>query len=131
MGTSNKREVAKRLKEEILKTTDPKLMAELTRQLAAISPKTTRRNRKPVEKPQQVLKKNRSLREIYTASRCDEMSDGELVVHHLVLQIETKQKANGTKFTKAERDALIAELKNSLSVTERAAFEGLNEAEVD
>ncbi len=112
MGTTNKREVAKRLKEEIWKTTDPKLMVELTRQLAAISPKTTRRKRKPVEKPAERLKKNRSLREIYTGSVYDAMSDDKLVIHHLVLQIEKKQKTTGTQFanlTQAEQAAWSAE----------------------
>ncbi len=125
MGTNNRREVAKRLAQEIAKTTDPKTLIELSSLLAKMQP-TKRRQRKPVEKPAEgPKKKKRSLREIYTGSVYKAMSDDDLVIHHLVMLIEKRQREQGRKFTPAERDAFVAQVLGSVPENERAAYEAL------
>jgi hypothetical protein len=103
----SKREVAKRLEQEIAVTKDPKTLIELTRQHAKMQPKQ-RLRRKRAEKPAEGSKKNRSLREIYTGSVFDALSDEKLVIHHLVIMIENKQRELGRKLTETEKEEIVA-----------------------
>src|SRR5262249_55521807 len=124
-----RKEVAKRLAEAIAVTTDPKQLAELSRQFNTLSRlrkgKRVRRNTDAATPSQ----KNRSLREIYTGSVYEVMSDGELVLNHLVLQIEKRQKAGELK-TEAERDVFIKEMLGHLPENECAAYERLERESV-
>ena len=133
MSKQHRTRLIKSIEQQLEETTDPKIKADLSRQLTKLlsSPRQpSRAAQKAGEKPKN---KNRSLREIYTGSVYDAMSDGELVLHHLVVQFETKDKEHrirtGQKFTKPERDALVKELKDSLSAEELAAYEALHNDE--
>lgn len=107
MGKHNNSEVAKRLRQEIAKATDPHTVIELTKELRKVQPKR-HRQRKAVEKPAEIPKKNnRSLREIYTGSVYAGKSDRDLVIHHLVLLIEKKRRELGRKETEAEIEELL------------------------
>jgi hypothetical protein len=125
MSKHNRTEVIKLLKQEMEAATDPQAKVEFAKQLAKLlpRPRQAKRPRKPNQAGQQ--RKNRSLRDLYTGSVFDEMSDGKLVLHYLVLQIEKRQRKTGELRTKAERDAFVAEVMGSLPKDERAAFEAL------
>ena len=104
-------------------TTDPEMLLKLSKEITQLmrKPGQETRGRKPSIKPS-------SLREKYTGSVYDAMSDGELVLHHLVLEIEKRQRAGFLK-NRAERTALKLEVLKSLHEDERAAFEAYERAE--
>ena len=111
MGKNNRREVAKRLTQEIAVTTDTKTLLELSKQLTKVLPKR-RRTRKPLEEPKKTLA----------------IPDGNQVLNRVVVEIESKCKGRGgwSALTRADKDTLLAEVKNSLSVEECAALEALD-----
>ncbi len=117
MSKTNRREVAKRLTQEISVTTDTDTLIRLTRQLAKVLPKQ-RRTRKLVERPKPIdgLK----------------MPDGRKTLNRLVLQIEEKCKGRGgwLALKRVEKDALLAEAKATLSAEERAAIEALGTTKI-
>jgi len=76
MGNNNRREVAKRLTQEIGVTTDPKTLIELSKQLAKVLPK----RRRVSEQKQQ-----KSLR---TGSMLDNLSEEERLTHNIVIRAE-------------------------------------------
>jgi hypothetical protein len=125
MSNHHRTKLIKSLEEQIEATNDPQLKADLSRQLTKVVTKPARRGRprKPADGAVEAPKKNRSLREL-CAGRYDEMSDGKLVLNHLVIQIEKRKKA-GELTTRAERDAFVAEELASLTEEERAAYEAL------
>ena len=122
MSNHHRTKLIKSLEEQIEATNDPQLKADLSRQLTKVVTKPARRGRprKPADGAVEAPKKNRSLREL-CAGRYDEMSDGKLVLNHLVIQIEKRKKAG--ELIKAERDAFIVEELASLTDAERAAYE--------
>ncbi len=79
----SKREIAKRLEQEIAVTTDPKTLIELTRQLAKMQPKQ-RLRRKPVE----VKKSNPIPKPTRTGSAVDDLSEEERLNHDVVIRAE-------------------------------------------
>lgn len=120
MGTNNRREIAKRLKEEIDKATDPQTVIELSRQYAKMQPKK-RRQRKPVE-----VKKNAPIKQTGllskradTGSAVDDLSNRDWLIHAMVIEFETKEREHiirtGRQLTQAEKDALWAEVSGLLS----------------
>jgi hypothetical protein len=116
MGTNNRREVAKRLKEEIDKTTDPQTLIELSNLLAKMQPKK-RRQRKP-EAIETVQKSNGgiSIMDTPEGSRLDHLEPhGKRVFYWIIRQIE--------KRPVAERRGLAEKLLESLSEHDRKAFE--------
>jgi hypothetical protein len=126
MAKTNRREISKRLNEAIAACTDPEQLIKLTRQFAKIQPKPSKRgSRKPAASVQPTKQVGRPLRAIYTGSAFEYMSDGDLVAHHLVLQMEKRQRETGGLRTRAEREIVWEELKGSLSERDRAALEAL------
>jgi hypothetical protein len=123
MSKSHRREVAKKLQEQISAATDPMVIAELSNQLSKFLPRpkqVKRRSQKP--ETTSPSKKGRSLREKYTGSVYEQTSDGDLVCWHLVFEIEKRQRMGFLK-NRAERTAFKAEVLASLTVEERAAYE--------
>jgi hypothetical protein len=120
-GKSHRKEVAKKLQEQIAATTDPKLIIELSNQLSKFLPRP-RQARRPRKAEVTPPSKNRSLREKYTGSVYEQMSDGDLVCWHLVFEIEKRQRM-GFLTNRAERTAFKAEVLASLTDAERAAYE--------
>jgi hypothetical protein len=120
-GKSHRKEVAKKLQEQIAATTDPKLIIELSNQLSKFlpRPRQARRPRKP--EATSPTKKARSLRELCPDSQS---SHGNLVLNYLVVQIEKRRKA-GELQTKAEYAAFVVETLKSLTDEDRAAYEAL------
>ena len=105
-------EVLKRFKEEIKKTTDPETLLKLTAEYTKL------RKQKRARKP--------------TVASTTQPTDGARLTHHLVVQIEAKCKGRGgwLKLSRAEKDALLAEAKATLSAEERAAVEAFGASEV-
>lgn len=120
-GKSHRKEVAKKLQEQIAATTDPKLIIELSNQLSKFLPRP-RQARRP-RKPEATSPSAKTWwgREIYTGSVFDAMTDNELIVHHMVVLCEKKKKVGECK-TKAEREVVIAEVLESLPESQRAGF---------
>jgi hypothetical protein len=112
----------KSLEQQIEAATDPQLKADLSRQLTKVVTRPGRRGRPRKSEATPPSKKTWWAREIYTGSVFDAMSDVELMVHHIVLLCEKKKKVGECK-TKAERDAVTAEVLGSLPESQRAAFE--------
>lgn len=95
MSQNSRREVAKRLKEEIDKATDPKTLAELTRQYAKVMPKQ-RRVRKPLEEPKK--ESNPIAKPTRTGSGLDDLPPEKRLVFDIVIraeQIELEAKRQG------------------------------------
>jgi hypothetical protein len=111
----------KSLEEQIEATNDPQLKADLTRQLTKVVTKPARRGR-PRKPEATAPTKSRSIREKYTGSVYEQMSDGDLVCWHLVFEIEKRQRMGFLK-NRAERTAFVAEVLGSLTEEERAAYE--------
>jgi hypothetical protein len=122
MSKQHRTEVIKILREQMEEATDPKTKVDLAKQLARLlpRPRQARRPRKP--EATAPTKKARSLRERYTGSVYEQMSDGDLVLHHIVLEIEKRQRL-GFLTNRAERTAFKAEVLASLTDAERAAYE--------
>jgi hypothetical protein len=122
MTKSHEEKLIKSLEKSIAATDDPQLKARLTGQLTRVL----------TVKPEVRAKRSKdfkpSLRELYKGSVYDEMSDGELFTHHLVVQIEAKCRNRGGwgALTRPEKDALLAEATETLSTEERAAIEMLD-----
>jgi hypothetical protein len=100
-------------------TTDPEMLLKLSKEITQLmrKPGEETRGRKPSIKPS-------SLREKYTGSVYEQMSDGDLVCWHLVFEIEKRQRMGFLK-NRAERIAFVAEALASLTEEERAAYEAL------
>jgi len=124
MGKNNRKEVAKRLTEEILKTEDPAMVVELSRQLAKVLPKKST-PRKPVDKPKKI---HSSILDVRTGSAVDDLADWEKVRHHLVVQIEKRQRDIGRELTHAELVVFGEEVTKNFSEREAAALEAWNVA---
>lgn len=99
-GKSHRKEVAKKLKEQIDAATDPMVIASLSNQLSKFlpRPRQARRPRKPVEAAPS--KNTWWGRILYTGPVFDAMSDAALMVHHMAVLRECK--------TQAERDEIAA-----------------------
>lgn len=128
MGKNNRTEVIKVLRQQMEEATDPQAKVGFAKQIAKLLPRP-RQARRPRRTETTPSNKPRSLREIYTGSVYDEMTDGEVVLHHLIVEIEKRQRA-GELQTKAERAVFIAEVVRTLLENERAAFEALNAEDV-
>ena len=83
MGKNNLKEVIKRLKEEIEKTTDPETVIRLTEQLTKVLPKK-RRVRPPLREP----KSNPIPKRPIEGSAVDDLSDDEWLIHKIVVRAE-------------------------------------------
>lgn len=127
MAKNNRTEVVRVLRQQMEAETDPQRKVEYAKQLAKLlpRPRQERRPRKSVTRAAP-SKKPRPLRETYTGCAMADQPDGELVLHHLVLRIEKKQRETRRQLPKAERDAFKAEVLASLPDNERAAYETLN-----
>ena len=125
MSTQHRTEIIKVLRQQMEAETDPQKKLEYAKQLAKLlpRPRQARRSRKP-PLGEQPTKTPSSLLDIRTGSALDTLPDGERVMHHVVLQIEKKQRELDRKLTEAEKRALV----ESLSERDRAALEALGEA---
>ncbi len=123
MSTSHRREVAKRLKQEIDATTDPQRIIELSNALAKFTPRPRQARRGPRKVEATKSPSKVSIIDTITGSALDELSDGKKMLFWLVKQIEKMRKE---KKTKAEQDALIQELYAGLSERDRAALDALD-----
>ncbi len=127
MATNNRREVAKRLAQEIAVTTDPKTLSELTRQYAKVLPKK-RSRRKPVEvkKNDPIKQAGRLSKRMHTGSAVDDLSEGDWLIHSMVVEFEAKEREHrirtGRQLTQTEKDALLAEVQGSLSADDLEAL---------
>src|SRR5690349_14790839 len=123
MSTQALTRLIKSLETQIEATNDPQLKADLSRQLtkALTKPKRRGRPRKAAEGVVVAPKKTRALREIYP--QYESMTDGSLVVHHLISEVEKKRKAGELK-TDAERAVFINELFSKLTDHEKTAYQG-------
>ncbi len=125
MSKSHRKEIAKRLKQEIDACTDPETLIRLTTQYAKVLPKQ-RRTRKLVEKTP-ITQPDRLSKRRDTGTEVDRLADAEWLLHDTVLQIEAKCRARGgwLKLTRAEKDTIKAEVIGKLTAEERAAIEAL------
>lgn len=117
MSQHGRTQIIRRLTEQMKQTTDPEMLLKLSKEITQLmrKPGEETRGRKPSIKPS-------SLREKYTDSLYEQMSDGDLVCWHLVFEIEKRQRM-GFLTNRAERTAFITEVLASLTDAERAAYE--------
>jgi hypothetical protein len=121
MGTTHHRSaVLKRLRETIEKTKDPETLARLTAQYVKLN--AQKRPRKSADEPTITQKTGRSLREIYTGSVYEQVSDRDLVTHHIVLEIEKRRRAGGCQ---TQGNGEVLEVLKALRQEEREAYEAL------
>jgi hypothetical protein len=116
------KQMVKRLQAEIDKATDPQTVITLTRLMDQVLARDDKRKSKskPVEKRAEgPTKKKPSLREIYTGSVFETISNRDLVIHHLVVQVENKRRELGRELTETEKQ----EITKSLSAEEYEEFE--------
>src|SRR5207302_6063676 len=110
MSKHDRKEVAKRLREQIEKTTDPEQLIKLTREYNRL---TNPRYGKKAVKEAKPSKNPRSLRDLHPG--WGNMSDDEVLLQHLVLEIEKKRrerrKEYGRELTEAEKQAISTEVK--------------------
>jgi hypothetical protein len=125
MSKSNRKEILKRLTEEIKNTTDTKQLAELTRQFNKLS-SLKKDKRASTKKEVTPSNKKGSILDTITGSA----SDGEKMLCWLIQQIEKMQREQHRKFTTEERTAVLDKLIEGLSARERAALEALSTATV-
>ena len=125
MSKSHRREVAKHLKEQIEATTDPKLLVELTRELAKLLPRP-RQVRRPCKSEAAPSNQKSSILNKVTGTMLDTLPDGKKVALHIVMQLEKRS----LKIESPEWKAALQELKAGLSAPERAALETLDTEEV-
>ncbi len=123
MSKQHRTKLIKSLEQQLEATTDPKIKADISRQLTKLLSKPTRKgsSRKPEATSQS--KKTGSLRDIYTTWPYREMSLSKIVVNHGVLQWEKKGRELKRKLTQTEKEAVFAEVMASLSAEDRAALE--------
>jgi hypothetical protein len=131
MSKQHRTQMIKSLKEAMEKTKDPEMLIKLSEQAEKLMPKPGKetRGRKPNDATTPSNKKSSILHRV-TGSAVDALSDGEKVTHHLVVEFEKRQREHGRELAETERNALWEELKEGLSVEERAALETLNTDEV-
>jgi len=92
-GKSHRKEVAKKLKEQIDAATDPMVIASLSNQLSKFlpRPRQARRPRKP--EATSPTKNTWWGSKLYTGPVYDAMTDNELIVHHMGRLRECKTQA--------------------------------------
>jgi hypothetical protein len=117
--------VIKSLEEQIAATKDPKIKADLTRQLTKLA--TYKPTARYLKRDDKVTSSRSSILDKITGTMVDDLPDGERVMHHLVLHIEAQCKGRGgwNALTRAEKDVLLAEATKTLSERDRAAYEAL------
>jgi hypothetical protein len=119
MGRSARQEAIVKLREAIAKTSDPKLIGQLTRQLAKLLPKAKSPN--PTGRPRTHVKEGADASQESTyvpnGSALDHLSLGEQTSARVVLAVEKR------KPTEAEREAVIAEVLKTFSGPELEALE--------
>jgi hypothetical protein len=123
MSKSNRKEILKRLTEEIKNTTDPKQLAELTRQFNKLS--SLKKEKRASSRAETTTPSNTKLSIIdrVTGSAVDTLSDGRKVINWLVCEVEKMQREQHRKFTAEERKAMFDKLIAGLSARDRAALE--------
>jgi hypothetical protein len=107
MSQSHRSEVAKHLKEQIAVTTDPKQLAELTREFNKLS-----RLRKGKRKPSKTVSVPKG-----------NLPDGKQVFNRMVDMIEAKRRKYERELTQTEKDTTREEVLKTLSEEERLAIE--------
>jgi len=130
MSKQHRTKLIKSLEQQLEATTDPKIKADLSRQLTKLLSKSTRKgsSRKPEAsgrvfgQPQPSTKL--SIIDRVTESAVDQLPDGEKVLHYLVVEVEKMEKKQ--KFTSEEQKAAFDKLIAELSARDRAALEALS-----
>jgi hypothetical protein len=119
MAENTRKQIVKRLKQEMEATTDPQRVLELSKELAKFMPRprqAKRVTRKPVTETVQKSKGGISIMDTPEGSRLSHLEPhGKRVFYWIIQQIE--------KRPKAEHDGLAEKLLESLSEHDRAAFE--------
>lgn len=131
MGKNNRREVAKRLTQEISVTTDTATLLELSKQLTKVLPKR-RRTRKPLEEEpkKKTTPEDTFVKKDYPhgGDFLEKLPMGRREFWRIILGVEA---APGVStMTREERLSLIAKMIEGFSNTERAAFEAYEPPDV-
>ena len=126
MSKHDRKEVAKRLREQIEETTDPEQLIKLTREYNRLTnPRygSKRVSRKPETTPSTTKS---SIIDRVTGSALDQLPDSEKVLNWLVVEIEKMQREQKRTFTTEERRDVLEKLIDGLSAHDRAALESWN-----
>ena len=130
MSKQHRTKLIKSLEQQLEATTDPKIKADVSRQLTKLLSKPTRKgsSRKP-EASGRVFGQTQpntklSIIDRVTGSAVDQRPDGEKVLHYLVVEVEKMEKHR--KFTPEEQKAAFDKLIDGLSGRDRAALEAEN-----
>jgi hypothetical protein len=121
MSKSYRKEVLKRLQQELDATTDTKEIIRISNAIAKLTPTPKqRRTRKASGAPKTVSRFTEP-----TGTTVDQLSEGARIVHHLVLLAEQKCKGRDgwLALTRAEKDTILAEVRATLSDGERKVLE--------
>jgi hypothetical protein len=125
MSKQHRTKHIKSLEEQLATTNDPKIKADLSRQLTKLLSKPTRKgsSRKPVATPSN---KKASIINRVTGTAVDQLSPKDKVSHYLVDELEKEQRKQGRKFSEDERKAFWGGLFEVLAAEDRTAYEALN-----
>ena len=128
MSKSYRKEVLKRLQQELNETTDTKEIIRIGNTIAKLTKPKQRRGRPSNKKPVEATPSHTKLSIIgrITGSAVDNLSDGEKVLNWLVVEVEKMQKEQHRKFTTEEQRTVFGKLIEGLSARDRAAFESQN-----
>ena len=121
-------EAIRKLKEQLQLANDPETVLRITNQIAKLTPKPrqARRPRKSQETSAPPSGKRILILNRVTGTAVDQLSPKEKLMNYLVEEYEKRCRARGKTFSdlsRAEKDAMSAELMGSLSAEERAVLE--------
>lgn len=126
MSKQHRTKLIKSLEQQLEATDDPKIKADISRQLTKLLAKPSRKG--SPRKPEATAPSSTKLSIIdrITGSAVDTLSDWEKVQHWVIEQVEKLQREQRRKFTTEEVQAAIKKLIEGLSARDRAALESQN-----
>lgn len=128
MGRNAKEEAVVKLRGALDATDDPKLIAQLTRQLTKLIPRPKQKMGRPRNAPSPVEVSPESTY-VRNGSALDNLPLGEQTMHRLVIALEAEHKRRGfagePDMTAEEQAAFSGQIVAGFSAMERAALDAL------
>lgn len=126
MSKSYRKEVLKRLQQELNESTDTKEIIRIGNAIAKLTKPKRPVGRPPQKKPAQAAPSKPSVLYRETGSAVDSLSTKERLLNYLVVEYEKRCRAQSKPFSalsRAEKDAMYTEVMATLSDEDRAALE--------
>jgi hypothetical protein len=127
MSKSYRKEVLKRLNQELDATTDTKEIIRIGNTIAKLTKPKNRVGRPSTKKAAAPSNNNSSILNRVTWSAVDQLSPKDKLCHFVIVQWEKERRKLGRKLTEAEQKAIWESFIASLSDEDRAALDEASE----